>query len=384
MKDKLKDKLKAKLKDKDVDTDKDNLVRLHKAIADSGMMSRRKAEQFILQERVRVNGEVVKELGTKVDPIEDIITVDDNSIKADYVEKVYIVFNKPRGCVTTLSDPQGRPTVMDYLGGIPGRVYPIGRLDFYSEGLLLFTNDGDLANKIMHPKHNVKKVYEVKVFGKLDQRLLEKLRKGAKVDGQLLKPNKVNVIKFLPNKTWLQFELCEGKNREIRKLCEVVGLTVDKLKRVSIENLSVEGLAPGKYYYITKRELFNKLGLDSKGLKITDTATTSKTSKNSSQAVRISKKHIIKRIKPIRKKGEGSLVADSKDFIKFRKKHYVTTMEKKKIDNARDTKKNVRIRTSKTNKPNKTTKIIKTNRSNKPIKSYKVKSNFKNNIRKRK
>ncbi|MBF0363618.1 MAG: rRNA pseudouridine synthase [Oligoflexia bacterium] len=291
------------------------MVRLHKLIADGGVTSRRKAEELILQGRVSVNGVVVKELGIKVNPKEDIVTVDEKDICADYIERVYVVFNKPRGCVTTLSDPQGRPTVMDYLGSIKERIYPVGRLDFYSEGLLLLTNDGDLANKIMHPKHNVSKVYEVKVFGRLDERLLLKLRGGANVDGEFLKPKKVDVVKFLPNKTWLRFELCEGKNREIRKLCEVVGLTVDKLKRISIGELTIDNLAPGKYYYISKRELLKKLGV----------VTTPKVTKK-----------IIKKIKPLRKKSSRSLSADSEEFIKFRRKHYTLTMENKKSDQARD------------------------------------------------
>ncbi|MBF0209146.1 MAG: pseudouridine synthase, partial [Oligoflexia bacterium] len=158
------------------------------------------------------------------------------------MKEVYVLFHKPRGCVTTLSDPEGRNSVMDYLKGIPQRIYPVGRLDYYSEGLLLLTNDGDVANRIMHPRYEVMKIYEVKTFGVITEELLRKLKKGVDTSDGPLRPHLVRVIKQLPNKTWLEFRLREGKNREIRRLCEIIGISIDKLKRVAIANLSIDGL----------------------------------------------------------------------------------------------------------------------------------------------
>jgi len=234
-------------------------IRLQKYIADCGVTSRRKAEELITQGRVTVNREIATVLGTKVDPAKDVVEVDGSLIDLSSVSKVYIVMNKPRGFVTTVSDPEGRNTVMELIMEVSERVYPVGRLDYLSEGLLLLTNDGELANKIMHPSFQVSKVYEVKVFGLVSPKILRKLREGVTVDGDFLKPISVRPIKQLENKTWLEFKLGEGKNREIRKLCEEVGLTVDKLKRVAIGNLNIKGIAPGNYTYLTKGQLERKI-----------------------------------------------------------------------------------------------------------------------------
>jgi 23S rRNA pseudouridine2605 synthase len=239
-------------------------VRLQKYISDSGITSRRKAEDMIVQGLVEVNGEVVRTLGTKVDPASDVVVVDGTTVDHSQVEKMYILLHKPRGCMTTVSDPEGRPTVMDFVKDIPLRIYPVGRLDYLSEGLLLMTNDGEVANMVMHPRHNVVKVYEVKVFGSVTEPLLKKLRAGVQTEDGFLKPKSVRVIKQLPTKTWLEFRLEEGKNREIRRLCEAVGLTVDKLKRVAIGLVTIDGIAPGKYRYVVKKELMRALGLDGK------------------------------------------------------------------------------------------------------------------------
>src|SRR5690606_30516075 len=163
-------------------------IRLQKVIADCGVTSRRKAEGYILDGRVAVNGQIVTELGTKVNPGKDVIEVDGVALEMEAVEKLYIVMNKPRTYLTTVSDPEGRPTVLDLLYGVKQRIFPVGRLDYLSEGLLILTNDGDLANMIMHPKFEVEKVYEVKVFGYVNEALLQKIRKGVMTEEGLLKP----------------------------------------------------------------------------------------------------------------------------------------------------------------------------------------------------
>ncbi|MCB9060165.1 MAG: rRNA pseudouridine synthase [Halobacteriovoraceae bacterium] len=233
-------------------------------MADCGVTSRRKAEELICSGRVKVNGEICDELGTKVDPTIDVVAVDDKAIDTMQTNKVYIMLNKPRSVMTTVSDPEGRKTVMDFCKNVPERIYPVGRLDYLSEGLLLLTNDGELANKIMHPSFNITKVYEVKVFGAINENILKGLRSGVQIENTHVKPKSVRVIKQLPNKTWLEFRLTDGKNREIRKICEANNIVIDKLKRVAIENLSIEGMAPGKYTYLTKKEIISALGLDGK------------------------------------------------------------------------------------------------------------------------
>jgi 23S rRNA pseudouridine2605 synthase len=239
-------------------------IRLQKYIADCGISSRRKAEEMIVRGLVEVNGQVVRELGTKVNPEEDTVAVEGSTIDHSEVEKIYVLLHKPRGCVTTLNDPEGRQTVMDFVKDVPMRIYPVGRLDYLSEGLLLMTNDGEVANMVMHPSHNVIKVYEVKVFGSVTEPLIKKLRAGVQTEDGFLKPRAVRVIKQLPTKTWLEFRLGEGKNREIRKLCEGVGLTVDKLKRIAIGGVTIDGISPGNYRFLNKRDLMRAIGLDGK------------------------------------------------------------------------------------------------------------------------
>jgi 23S rRNA pseudouridine2605 synthase len=234
-------------------------IRLQKLIADCGVCSRRKAEVLIVGGRVKVNGLVANVLGTKVNPNTDVVEVDDVMVDLMSVDKVYLLLNKPRAYMTTLNDPEGRKTVMDLVQGIPQRVFPVGRLDYLSEGLLLMTNDGDLANKIMHPRYEVTKVYEVKVFGHVNEALLNRIRKGVMTEDGLMKPASVRLIEQLPNKTWLEFRLNEGKNREIRKICEAMELTVDKLRRVAIEGLTIQGLPVGHYDFVTKKDLLKAL-----------------------------------------------------------------------------------------------------------------------------
>jgi 23S rRNA pseudouridine2605 synthase len=288
-------------------------IRLQKFIADCGITSRRKAEELILQGRVKVNGQVIRELGTKVVPDDDAVLVDGKVADLGSVEKVYLLMNKPRGIMTTVNDPEGRKTVMDLCMEISERIYPVGRLDYLSEGLLLMTNDGDVANLIIHPSTDITKVYEVKVFGAVNEFLLKKLRAGVYIDGYLTKPKSVRVIEQLKTKTWLEFRITEGKNREIRRICEAAGLTVDKLKRVAIGGLTVEGIAPGKYRTLSKRNLLNAIGIDSNGMKLANAVEF----QSSKKSVSLSKKGV-----------QSCTAADDKAFEKFRRETYFESIKK--------------------------------------------------------
>lgn len=288
-------------------------IRLQKVIADCGVTSRRKAEGLILDGRVTVNDKLVTELGTKVNPHTDTIAVDGVALELAAVDKVYIVMNKPRAYITTLSDPEGRPTVMELIYGVKQRIFPVGRLDYLSEGLLILTNDGDLANMIMHPKYEVEKVYEVKVFGHVNEALLSKIKRGVMTEDGLLKPKSVRVIEQLPNKTWLEFRLNEGKNREIRKICDAVELTVDKLRRVAIEGLNIQSLPVGQYMFTTRKELLKALGLNDHGEKVAQRKFVSaKKTLNTTKVAKI----ISKTARP----------ADDKKFQAFRKESYYETV----------------------------------------------------------
>ena len=230
-------------------------IRLNKYIADSGLTSRRKADELILAGKVFVEGKKIDSLGLKIHPSSQLVEVDGTVLDRDSIQKIYLVFHKPRGCVTTLNDPEERPTVMDYCREINERIYPVGRLDYLSEGLLILTNDGDFSQQIIHPSSHLIRTYEVKVFGLVNQPLLKKLREGISIRGTKVRPKSVRIIGTLPNKTWLEFRIGEGKNREIRKLCWRNGLSVDKLKRVALGGLSISGIAPGKYHSYSKRQL---------------------------------------------------------------------------------------------------------------------------------
>jgi 23S rRNA pseudouridine2605 synthase len=292
-------------------------IRLHKFIADCGVTSRRKAEQYILDGRVEVNGQVVTELGSKVNPSTDAVSVDGVALEPAAIDKVYVVLNKPRAYMTTLSDPEGRPTVMDLIFGVKQRIFPVGRLDYLSEGLLILTNDGDLANMIMHPRYEVEKVYEVKVFGHVNEALLAKIRRGVMTEDGLMKPKSVRVIEQLPNKTWLEFRLNEGKNREIRKICDAVDLTVDKLRRVAIEGLNIQNLPVGQYVFTTRKELLKALGINDHGEKV-------------AQRKFVSAKKTLNIAKVEKIVGKAARPADDKKFHSFRKENYYETIRSMK------------------------------------------------------
>lgn len=232
-------------------------VRLNKLIADSGLASRRHADRMIEEGQVTVNGKRVYELGVKVDPQNDRILVDGKSLRKPLTQKLYIILNKPKGVLTTMEDPHNRPTVADYLGGVPSRVFPVGRLDWDSEGMLLLTNDGDFANKVMHPKAEVTKTYLVKLDGKPEPHQIEKLKKGVSIVGGRVSARHVERIKKSgDNKSdkyeWYKIIITEGKNRQIRQMFAKIGFDVLKLQRVAIGRLRMAALKPGELVFVNE------------------------------------------------------------------------------------------------------------------------------------
>ncbi|MBE6882438.1 MAG: rRNA pseudouridine synthase, partial [Ruminococcaceae bacterium] len=241
-------------------------TRIQKAISDAGYTSRRKAEELIAAGKVKVNGHLA-EIGMKVDVKKDIITINGEEIRTAAGEKLwYVALNKPRGFVTTTSDEMGRKTVMDLVEDIPARIYPIGRLDRNSEGLIFLTNDGAFANMIMHPSGNIQKTYRVTVRETGIEEKLIKLSEGVKIDSGFVRPVAVTVLEENEERTVLQFTIAEGKNREIRKMCEAVDLTVIRLKRTSIGVVRLGMLQQGKWRELTKDELTGLHNLSRKGI----------------------------------------------------------------------------------------------------------------------
>lgn len=207
----------------------------------------------MLDGRVTVNGAVVRELGTKAEPGHDDIRVDGRRVKSAERPR-YILLNKPRGYVSTRSDPQRRPTVIDLIGGVREYVYPVGRLDFDSEGLLILTNDGDLAARLTHPRHGVARVYEVEVVGVPDDRDLKRLSKGVTIDGRRTEPALVELVRSRP-RAIVRITVHEGRNRQVRKMCESIGHPVDSLRRVAIGPLRDTRLKPGQWRELTDDEV---------------------------------------------------------------------------------------------------------------------------------
>lgn len=229
-----------------------SLPRLQKYMAECGVASRRKCEELIEMGKVKVNGHPAR-LGDKVNPKKDIVTVRGKRISKD--ERLYyIMLNKPRGYVTTVSDELGRKTVMD-LVDCDARVYPVGRLDKDSEGLLILTNDGSFANALTHPKHNFAKVYRVTVRPSVDEAVLQKMRNGIEIDGRKTAPCDINIITEQDGRVVLEFILREGRNRQIRKMCEAVGLEVARLKRISVGPVKLGMLKTGQTRRLTDNEV---------------------------------------------------------------------------------------------------------------------------------
>jgi 23S rRNA pseudouridine2605 synthase len=233
----------------------DGKERLQKILATAGVCSRRKAEELILLGSVTVNGETVNTLGAKADPVNDVIAVDGKVVDTGSGEREYYLLNKPRGYITSTSDPQGRPTVMDLMTGVDSRIYPVGRLDYASEGLLLLTNDGDAAHRLMHPSSQVRRTYAVKVKGEVSDEQLKALRKGVQLSDGFVKPNRVSRGERLMGKEWIEITVTEGKNLEIRRIFAVLDLEVDRLRRIAIGPLSIAQVPVGKYLRLTKRQV---------------------------------------------------------------------------------------------------------------------------------
>lgn len=227
--------------------------RLQKVLARAGVASRRHSEGLIRAGRVTVNAAVVRELGTKVDPKRDRILVDGKPVRAE--EPVYLALYKPRGWVTTASDPRGRRKVTDLVKDLPERVYPVGRLDYDSEGLLLLTNDGDLAHAVAHPKFGVPKTYQVQVRGRPARAVTERLRRGIELEDGPTRPAQVRFLRTTGEKTLLEMTVREGRNRLIRRMWEAVGHPVIRLKRTRIGGVRLQGLRPGTHRRLTAEEV---------------------------------------------------------------------------------------------------------------------------------
>ena len=228
--------------------------RLQKFIADSGLMSRRSAEAEINEGKFSVNGHVA-EIGCKVDPKNDVVTYKGKRIAYQKREHVYIMLNKPRGYLCSTTDDRGRKCVTDLLDGVEGRVYPVGRLDMISEGMLLLTDDGELKNRLTHPSHSVEKLYRVKVEGDVGENQYEILTSPLEIDGYTIKPVDVVIAGADESGTVLKMTLYEGRNRQIRKMCEIAGLKVKRLSRISIGKLKLDGLPVGKWRYLENDEV---------------------------------------------------------------------------------------------------------------------------------
>ncbi|MEM5787008.1 MAG: pseudouridine synthase [Syntrophobacteraceae bacterium] len=240
-------------------------IRLQKFLAEAGLASRRAAEEMIREGRVEVNGRPAI-LGSRVDPLKDWVRVDGRTVSVSPRDKkVYIALFKPRECITSARDPQGRKTVFDYLPKMRARVFPVGRLDYDAEGLLLLTNDGELANYLLHPRYGMSKVYEVKVKGHPDTNSLDRLRNGVELEEGTTGPAAIDSIRQLPNAEWLRIVLHQGWNRQIKRMCEAVGHPVLKIKRIAYGPVRLGNLKPGDHRLLSSEEvrrMYQMAGLD--------------------------------------------------------------------------------------------------------------------------
>ncbi len=230
--------------------------RLQKFLANQGVCSRRKAEEYILEGKVKVNGQVVTELGTKINPEKDKIEFNDKLVATD-VKKVYILLNKPIGYVSTVKDQFNRPTVMELLKKVNESVVPVGRLDMYTSGALILSNDGDFVYQVTHPKHEINKTYQVTVKGKITNEEVENLRNGVDIGDYITKPAQVRIMKIDEEKNISRIEITihEGKNRQVRRMCEAIGKKVLALHRSKIGDIGVKDLILGEFRYLTNKEV---------------------------------------------------------------------------------------------------------------------------------
>jgi pseudouridine synthase len=234
------------------------IVRLQKFLAEAGVASRRAGEQLILAGRVAVNGEIIRQLGTKVDPLHDRVTVDGKPVRTK--RKLYIALNKPRGCVCSRKDEFDRPTIYGLLPAEWNSLYSVGRLDYDTEGLIFLTNDGQFALRLTHPRYEVRKKYLVGVAGRVEPETLGEFTRGVFHEGERLKAEKARLISSGPSRSAVELELMEGKNREVRRLFESQGMTVKRLQRVQIGKIKLAELKPGKWRTLTEPEIKSLLG----------------------------------------------------------------------------------------------------------------------------
>lgn len=233
-------------------------IRLQKFLADAGIASRRKCEQYILDGKVKVNNKIITELGTKVNPKKDKVFFDDKLVNFNKEEQhVYIILNKPIGYVTTAKDQFGRPTVLDLLKNIDKRIVPVGRLDMYTSGALILTNDGDFVYKVTHPKHEITKTYTVTLKGIVSDEDVKQLSNGVRIEDYITRRAKVRILKvdIEKNISRLEITIHEGKNRQVRKMCEAINKKVLALHRSKIGNITVKNMKIGEWRYLTKKEL---------------------------------------------------------------------------------------------------------------------------------
>jgi pseudouridine synthase len=238
-------------------------MRLQKFLAQAGVCSRRAAEELIRQGRVEVNGDRA-ELGRSVDPLRDRISLDAKPVSLP-AQRLVIALYKPTGCVTTASDPQGRRTVLDFFPGLGVRIFPVGRLDYDAEGLLLLTNDGELANRLLHPRYGISKVYDVKVKGRPGKKAIEQLRSGVRLQEGLTAPAGVETIRELPGAAWIRVTLHQGWNRQIKRMGQAVGHPVLKIRRIAYGPVRIGALRPGLYRFLSPgeiRRLYEEASLD--------------------------------------------------------------------------------------------------------------------------
>jgi len=238
--------------------------RIQKVLAEGGEYSRRQIEKLIDLGVVKVNGIVVKQKGMKVDPTLDRIQVQGKAFQYRHSERIVVLLNKPKQVIVSRDDPEQRKTVYDYLPKIYQHLKPVGRLDYNSQGALLLTNDGDLILKLTHPRYHVAKVYQIKLSSHPDERQLKRLSQGVILDNERVMPPEIKILEQNRTSTVLQMILHEGKNRQIRRMCEAVGLTVKELRRVSIGKVHLKGLRPGHYRLLLPREIKSLGGAENK------------------------------------------------------------------------------------------------------------------------
>jgi pseudouridine synthase len=235
-------------------------IRLNKFLAEAGVASRREADRWIVEGRVRVNQCIIDELGHKVDAEHDVVQVDGRRLEKK-PRPVYVLLNKPAGYLVTMKDPFRRPTVRELLPSSLGRIYPVGRLDLESEGLLLLTNDGELAYGLLHPRFEVKKIYVAKVKGEPDSKALATLERGVYLEGKRTAPARIVVLSRHPRSSWLRLELHEGRKREVREMCRAIGFPVLELRRTGFAGLGLGRLKPGEWRHLEPHEIRRLKGL---------------------------------------------------------------------------------------------------------------------------